>query len=303
MSGRSKDIVKEGFEILAKSIEPSLLEYTSVSRCQAGIQDYLGQFISTFTTELPGAFARNTMVSPLRESIVDMLVLFNVEHSKRFLPGQLLDMLHVTLRAQWPFTTFDQAARSLYVPIENFTFRVQPGFITGKQEYLVPAPCLDEWVRYDPAGYKSHFSKMNAAHQGKLIHVVRMVKTWNRLSGCTFDGYFLELLVNDVLANHKIPTYQSAVSHIFRTILYDVALKQHDPANTDLIVEGLHNLDEVVNAMVLVKNSYLVSKYALELEEQGDMEAALSNWAQLFPGIFPGTQFDDLLPSYQRACS
>lgn len=287
MSGNSQNIVKAGFEVLAKSIEPSLLEYTSVSRCQASIQDYLGQFISTFTTELPGAFARNTMVSPLKESVVDMLVLFNVEHSERFLPGELLNKLYVTLRAEWRGVTFDEVSKSVYVPIENFTFKVQPGFITEQQHYLVPAPGWDEWVRYDAAGYKSQFSKMNAGHEGKLLHVVRMVKTWNRLSGRTFEGYFLELLVKDVLAGHKIQTYQNAISHIFRAILADVALKQHDPANTDILVEGLHDLDEVVNAMVLVKNSYLVTKYALELEEQGDMRAALSNWAQLFPGILP----------------
>ena len=288
MSGSDQSIVKAGFDILAKSIEPSLIEYTSVSRCQASIQDYLGQFISTFTTELPGAFTRNTMVSPLKESIVDMLVLFNQEHSEKFLPSELSSKLYVTLRAEYPGTTLNEATESVYVPIENFTFRVQPGFIIDQQLYLVPAPGLDEWVEYDSIGYKSQFLKMNAAHGGKLLHVVRMMKTWNRLSGKTFDGYFLELLVNDVLASHKVKTYQSAISYIFRAILADVGLKQHDPANQNLQIDGLHDLEEVVNAMVLVKNSYLVAKHAIEQEEEGDMRAALSTWAQLFPTILPG---------------
>lgn len=288
MSGSSQNLVKAGFEVLAKSIEPSLFEYTSVSRCQASLQSYLGQFISTFTTELPGAFARNTMISPLKESIVDMLVLFNKEHSDRFLPAELLSKLHVTLRAEYAGTSFDESTESVYVPVENFTFRVQPGFITQQQHYLVPAPGWNEWVEYDSIGYKSQFSTMNARHEGKLLHVVRMMKTWNRLSGNTFDGYYLELLVNEVLANHKIQTYQSTISHILRTILTDVALKQHDPANQNLQVEGLHDLEEVVNAMILVKNSYLVTKRAIELEAEGEMETALANWAQLFPAILPG---------------
>lgn len=290
MSDSNQNIVKAGFEVLAKSIEPSLFEYTSVSRCQASIQDYLGQYISTFTTELPGAFARNTMVSPLKESIVDMLVLFNQEHSERFLPSELSSKLHVTLRAEYPGTTFDDATESVYVPIENFTFRVQPGFITEQHHYLVPAPGWDEWVEYDSIGYKNQFSKMNAAHDGKLLHLVRMMKTWNRLSGKTFDGYFLELLVNDVLAGHKVQTYQSAIRHVFRAILSDVGLKQHDPANQSLQVEGLHDIEEVVNAMVLVKNSYLVAKHAIELEEEGNMKEALATWAQLFPSILPGSK-------------
>ncbi|MBT8134964.1 MAG: hypothetical protein KJO03_10675, partial [Gammaproteobacteria bacterium] len=201
MSGSSEELVKAGFEVVAKSIEPSLMEYTSVSRCQAKIQTYLGQYISTFTTELPGAFARNTMISPLKESIVDMLVLFNSEHSERFLPAELLSKLHVTLRAEYPGTTFDESTESVYVPVESFTFRVQPGFITEEEHYLVPAPGWDEWVEYDSIGYKRLFSRMNARHEGKLLNLVRMMKTWNRLSGNTFDGYFLELLVINVLAN------------------------------------------------------------------------------------------------------
>ena len=287
MSGSSLNIVKAGFEILTKSIEPSLFEYTSVSRCQANIEDYLRQYITNFTTELPGAFARNTMVSPLKESIVDMLVLFNREHSERFLPSELLSKLHVTLLAEYPGTSFNESTESVYVPIENFTFRVQPGFITDQKHFLAPAPGWDEWVDYDSLGYKMQFSKMNARHGGKLLHLVRMMKTWNRLSGNSFDGYFLELMVTEVLADYEIETYQTALNHIFKAILNDVALKQHDPANQSLQVEGLHDLEEVVNAMILVKNSYLVTKRAIAFEEEGEMETALTNWAQLFPTILP----------------
>lgn len=288
MSVYSQNMVKAGFDILAKSIEPSLIEYTSVSRCQANIEDYLGQFITSFTTELPGAFARNTMVSPLKESVVDMLVLFNKEHSERFLPNELLSKLHVTLLAEYPGTRFDELTESIYVPIENFTFRVQPGFITEQSHFLAPAPGCDEWVSYDSLGYKIQFSKMNAKHAGKLLHLVRIMKTWNRLSGNTFDGYFLELMVNAVVTNYEIETYQTALRHIFRAIFDDVALKLHDPANQSLLVEGLHDLDEVVNAMILVKSSYKVTNDAIKHEAEGEMKTALTAWAQLFPTILPG---------------
>ncbi len=286
MTGNAQNTVVGGFELLAKNVEPSLSEYTSVSRCQANIEAYLGQYITTFTTVLPGAFARNTMVSPLNESVVDMLVLFNQQHSSEFLPAELLNKLDLTLRAKYPGAIFDEKTESVYVPIENFEFRIQPGFITDGSHYLVPAPGWNEWVEYDALGYKSQFSKANAEHNGKLVHVIRMIKTWNRLSGNIFDGYFLELLVKDVLTGHEIQTYQAAISHIFRTILADVALKQHDPANQSLQVEGLHNIEDLVNAMIHVKSAYLVTLQALELEEDGNMLSAFANWEKLFPNCF-----------------
>ena len=284
----SEASVSSAFEALARTIEPSILEYTSVNRCRVAIQDYLGQFIKSFTIELPGAFARTTMASPLAGSTIDMLVLFNIEHNTRFHPSELLDKLHVTLRAEYPGTSFDQATDSVHVPAGDYSFRVQPGFITDKHHYLVPAPRWNEWVEYDAPGYKSHLVKMNAHHNGKLLHVIRMMKTWNRLSGKAFNEYFLELLVNEVLVNYQIETYQNTLSHIFRAMLYDVALKQHDPANDCLLVEGLHDLDEVVNAMLHVKCSYLVTKQAIESEKQGKIKEALADWTQLFPKVLPG---------------
>jgi hypothetical protein len=285
-SGNAGMSVSAAFEVLARNIEPSILECTSVDRCRAAVQDYLGQFIKSFTIELPGEFSRTTMPSPLAGSTIDMLVLFNIEHSTKFHPNELLDKLHVTLRAEYPGTNFDEETNSVYVAIGDYRFKVQPGFITDKHHYLVPAP-WNEWVEYDAPGYKSHLIRMNAHHNGKLFHVIRMMKSWNRLSGRAFNEYFLELLVNEVLVNYQIDTYQGTLSHIFRAILYDIALKQHDPANDCLLVEGLSDLEEVLNAMLHVKASYLLTKQAIESEKQGKIKEALADWAQLFPEVFP----------------
>jgi len=282
MLDSSQNMIKTAFEKLAKNIELSLVEYTTVSRCQASIETYLGKYITTFTTVLPGAFARNTMVSPLKESEVDLLVLFNQKHRSTFLPNDLLGKLHVTLLAKYPGTTFDEMTESVYVPVENFRFRVQPGFITDQNHYLVPAPGWNEWIEYDALGYKDQLSKANVENGGRLLHVVRMMKTWNRLSGSAFDGYFLELLVKDVLNNYKIVNYQQAINYIFKAILADVALKKHDPANQSLQVEGLHNLENVVNAMIHVKSSYFVTLEAIQFEEEDNIKSAISSWTQLF---------------------
>jgi hypothetical protein len=287
MLDSSQNLVKTGFDRLAKNIELSLVDYTSVSRGQASIETYLGNYITTFTTVLPGAFARNTMVSPLKDSEVDLLVLFNQKHSSTFLPGDLLNKLYVTLSAKFPGTTFDENTESVYVPVENFSFRVQPGFITDQNHYLVPASSWNDWVEYDALGYKDQFSRANLKHGGKLLNVVRMLKTWNHLSGKAFDGYFLELLVKDVLDNHEIISYQAAINFIFKAIFSDVALRKHDPANQSLQVVGLHNLDNIANAMVHVENSYFVTKEAIQFEAEGNMRTALSSWRQLFPHHFP----------------
>jgi len=286
MAGYEQNAITRCFDVLAKDLEPSLFEYTSVSRCQSSIEKYLGGFIKTFTTVLPGAFARGTMIAPLNESVVNMLILFKHEFRDKFLPSELLNKLDATLRAEYPGSVNDGATKSVYVPIENFEFRIQPGFMTTGSDYLTPSSDYDEWIEYDALGYANQFSKENAKHKGRMIHLVRMMKMWNRQTGNIFDGYFIELLVRDILLQHEIQSYPQTLSYLFKKILYDVALKKHDPANISIKILGLHDLENVVNAMLHVKSAYLVSLQALEHEEAGNMVAALECWKKLFPVYF-----------------
>lgn len=287
MPNLEKNIITRSFDVLAQDLGLSFTERTSVGRCQASIETYLGEFITTFTTELSGAFARETMISPLDESVIDMLVLFRKGGDDKFTPMELLHKLEVTLRAKYPSSTYDAEAKAIYVPIENFKFKIQPGFMTSDSHYLIPALSTDIWLDYDLLGYKKQFIKENISSNGKMIHVIRMMKMWNRLSGNRFDNYFIELLVRDALSNHIIESYPETINHIFKIILYDVALKQHDPANVSIKIQGLRDLQNVVDAMLHVKSAYMVSKQALEFEEKEDMVSAMSCWKKLLPVAIP----------------
>lgn len=287
MSENFQQTVTICFDNLAKQLEPTLFEFTAVTRCQSKVETYLRQYISTFTTVLPGAFARKTMVSPIKGSVVDMFILFKKENSHKFTPFQLLSKLEVTLREEYPGALYDEETESIYVPIDDLELRIQPGFLTDGTDYLIPEPGKNSWLSYDALGYESYFAKENAKHKGKLVHVIRMMKMWNRMANNLFDGYFLELLVKDVLVDYEIRHYSKTINFIFKAILSAVALKKHDPANVSLQVKGLHDLDNVVNAMIHVKSAYLVSRMALEMEANDQVVAAIANWEKLLPVYMP----------------
>ena len=287
MLGETKTTVSDGFESLCRSVELSLVDYTAVSRYQADIEAYLSQYISTFTTILPGAYARHTMTAPLEGSVVDMFILFNAQHRTKFTPSVLIDKLLLTLRAEYPETYLNRKNVSLYVPVSNFTFRVQPGFVTSDNHYLVPGHVFDDWVEYDSLGYKHQFAKSNAAHEGKLIHVVRLMKSWNRESDNYFDGYFIELLVTRLLRNYTIDDYARALRHVFKYMVKMAAFKKHDPANTNLMVEGLVNVEDLAQSMISLHEAYRLVNQAIELDELGMTELAFTNWQKLFPDYFP----------------
>ena len=287
MSKKVQNRVESAFALLTGKICLPLSEYTEITRSQAEMERYLARFIDTFTTVLPGAFARRTMVSPLQGSVVDLLVLFNQSHSERFFPTDLLDKLRVTLDAHYDDVLYRARHADIIVSANHFQFRVQPAFLTDEDYYLLPSPNWNDWVKYDALGYKHVFDRTNSQHGSRLEHVIRLVKTWDRLNGCVFNGYYLELLVDEILKNYEIKSYSYALCYVFRSALAEVVYKKDDPANQGIQVEGLLDVDNLIRAMLRFHDAYQVSARALQYEQDGRLDEALSCWAQLFPGAFP----------------
>ena len=287
MSNKLQLNVNDAFALLSAKIELPLVEYTAIASKQAEIETLLRQYISTFTTVLPGAFARRTLVSPLAGCTVDMYVLFKEEHKARFWPADLIDKLLVTLKHQYDSATLSAARDAVFVQFDDFRLRIQPGFMTESKVYVVPSINLMEWAHYNNAAYNEALAKTNSLHKGKLIPLIRMVKAWNHAHDNFFDDYYIELLVKDAVENYSIDDYQSALCHIFKSGMLETGYKKHDPANLEFDVEGLRGIEDLVKAMLDFKEAYKLASYAVEYEASGESERAFENWRKVFPGYFP----------------
>lgn len=287
MSNKLQLDVNDGFALLSSKIELPLVEYTAIASKQAEIETLLGQYISTFTTVLPGAFARRTLVSPLAGCTIDMYVLFKGENKERFLPADLIDKLLVTLRHRYDGAMLSAARDAVLVQFDDFMFSIKPGFMADARSYIIPSVNLLSWANYNSAAYNETLAKTNSIHKGKLMPLIRMVKAWNQANANYFNDYYLELLVKDAVQNFSIDNYQHALRHIFKTGMLETVYKKHDPANIEFDVVGLRDVEELVNAMLHFKNAYKLASYAIEYEESGESELAFENWRKVFPGCFP----------------
>ncbi len=299
MTKPEQPLISDGFDLLAKNTDLSLVEYTLVTRIQADIESYLRQHLGTFSTVLYGAFSRKTMVSPLAGNVIDMLVLFR-EDVRHTLPSRVFSELSDILVRQYPDARKIEARNVLQLPVENFFYRLQPAYLTASHSYMLPAECFNEWVEYDVNVYKEYFVKQNVRHKGKLAEVIRIIKTWNRASGNLFDGYYLDLLVTSLLSSHEIISYQETLCFIFSTALSEVVFQIEDPANIEFQVEGLNDISDLISAMKLLKKSCRLANEAVLLEQNNQMEEALENWNQLFFQAFP-TQVDMVVGKARKA--
>lgn len=292
--------VSDGLNLLAKNTELPLGEYTSITQSQADIEFYLTQHLSTFddaitfssfSTVLYGAFSRKTIVSPLAGSIVDMLVLFRDADVRHIHPSRIFTKLSDCLIEQYDDAYAVKNRNILMLPMNKFIYKIQPAYPLSANKYMLPAEQFDDWVTHDINSYSEILVKENVRHKGKLIEIIRIIKTWNRASGSLFNGYYLELLVTDVLSSFEITSHAETLRYIFKKALTEVVFQKHDPANMDIQIEGLNDIEKLITAMLLLKKSYQLADEAIIFEQNGNTAKALENWNQLFPKVFP-TQLD-----------
>ncbi len=287
MSKYGQPTVNDGFSLLAKSTRLSLGEYTEITQSQADIELFLKQHLDTFSTVLFGAFSRKTIVTPLAGSIIDMLVLYRESEIKHRHPSWIFQKLSNELLKQYPGSSILENRNVIMIPVKGFYFKIQPAYSVSDNSYMIPAEKFNDWVAYDINSYNEIFIRENTRHKGMLIEIIRMIKTWNRVSGNLFNGFYLELLVTEVLLEYEIKNYAETLCHIFRAALTVVVFQKHDPANMEFQIEGLNNIEDLITAMLLLKKSHKLAQNALTYEEKNDTRKTFDNLNKLFPNAFP----------------
>ncbi len=279
--------VHDGFLLLAKNTDLPFSQYISITQAQAEFESRLQKYFSEFSTVLQGAFSRKTMIAPLQGAMVDMIVLFKDRHTRDRLPSLVFRELREALLEIFFDAKPVRNRNAIIVPMADFSFLVQPGYSVGEHVYMLPATMFNEWIKYDCGSYNAYFVEQNVRQKGELTAIIRMIKTWNRVSENFFDGYYLELLVTALMSRYENRAFSESICYIFRQALNEVVFQKQDPANQEFNVEGLYDIDNLIKAMLLLKKSHQVAEEAVCFEQAGDMEKAINCWRQLFPGVFP----------------
>jgi hypothetical protein len=287
MSILEQPTVSDAFQLLAKNTELSLGEYNSITHGQADIERHLMQQLGTISSVLFGAFSRRTIVSPLQGSVIDMLVLFRGSEVKRMLPSRIFSELKDALIKEYPDACALENRSMLILPMNGFYFKIQPAYPVSGHVYMLPDEKFNEWAKYDITSYNDIFMKQNVRHKGKLIEIIRIIKTWNRVSGNVFNGYYLELMVTALLSSYEMTEHSHTLRQIFRYAVAEVVFQKHDPANMEIQVEGLNDIDDLIKAMKLLQRSYALTDEAIIYEQDGNTKKSLECWNSLFPQVFP----------------
>jgi hypothetical protein len=183
------------FEGFRGNLEITGLQEGVVAARQERVRAAVARGLKVRGSFLTGSYRRRTLIAPMAEADVDILVVLDREYRKRG-PRAVLDLMKAALCEEYPSSRVSRNGQAVTIRFTDFTVDVVPAFETWWESDVLDI-CNsgdDTWIRTNPKQHIKISSKINWRTAGLLVPSVKMLKAWNRASGRPLRSFHLEVL-------------------------------------------------------------------------------------------------------------
>jgi hypothetical protein len=287
--------ILESFRKLKQNLEITGLQETTVSTRQTTIRKVVEADLAVVDSFLTGSYSRSTIIAPLKEADIDIFIQLDAKYFHHYNQGLnggqagLLDLVKRTLKKTYTRTPdISRNGHAVSIRFEDFVVDVVPGFKSQGDGYLIPDTVAKTWLSTDPKKHVEIMSAQNAAHNGDLVPLIKMVKGWNVSIGKYFRSFHLEVLALQILNNVTISDFPSGVRYYFdkgRTVIKE---KNLDPAGFgDDLGKYINNQQKVQEAVAKFELAYDRAIKAEDYARRGYIQNAVEMWVKVFGDYFP----------------
>lgn len=237
---------------------------------------------------LSGSYSRSTMIAPLSEADIDIFAVLDSRYYKGTTPAVLLERLKRVLLKTYPKTPdISRNGQAVTIRFNDFVVDVVPAFIRQGGGYIIPDSQKGTWLSTDPTAHVAISTRCNAAHNGDLVPVIKMIKDWNRGIGGYFRSFHLEVLAWLIFDNVAISDLPSGVRYFFDKSREKVPYKNVDPAGYGDDVGRYITKSDVPQAVSRLETALGRARKAEEYANKGRTQDAINEWRKVFGSRFP----------------
>lgn len=280
--------IAQGFDTLRQNLEITGLQEATVSTRQRNVRDAIAAELTVLDTFLTGSYKRSTMIGPLSSADVDI---FGVLHSSYYNANgaaALLDRLKAVLRKTYTRTPeISRSGQAVTITFTDFQVDVVPAFNRQGGGFLIPNARLHQWIATDPREHVRLWSQANAAHNGDLVPLIKMIKQWNRSHSNLLRSFHLETLILSILTNVKISDYPSGARYVFDKAHAAVQQTVADPAGYSGNLGAYLDTGKINEVCTRLNTACQRAREAERLEAQGRTDLAFQQWQLIFGDKFP----------------
>ena len=270
-------------------------ERKAAQRRHQQISKVLGAAGLAETTFLQGSFARKTMLKPLKD--VDMVIVLPEKVAAQLRrpggPQKAMDMVRHAVRQKFPDAKFDPdepAAHALQVvfPDCTFTFDLVPAYtdLDGTEAVFIANREEDCWEWSNARRLNRVVSERNQQTDGQFVHQVRQLKsfkTYHPVLDDT-DGLLWEALAYATITTRQ--PHQQAVADTIRHAATALAGPVYDPTEEDDLTAKWTDRERIAY-ITAVSAAARDAAEARRLEGDDEHNAAIEIWYDLLGDPFP----------------
>jgi hypothetical protein len=214
----------QAFERLRSNLELTGLQERAVAERQNSLRAAIGGELAVVDDFLIGSYRRKTLIGPLNNADVDMMVVLDRMYRDRG-PGGVLTLLRDVLAREYPRTRISQNGQAVTVSFSDFAIDVVPAFRFPwwdlREGWQICDSTADSWISTDPQAHEAKSARGNQVHDGNLVPWIKQLKAWNRMHGAPLRSFHLETLAWSVFGTSSwwyetFRTDWDAVTYFFR---------------------------------------------------------------------------------------
>lgn len=185
-------------------------------------------------------------------------------------------------------------AATLNLESYDWVFDIVPCFFTtedanNKTYYIIPDG-NGNWKKTDPRIDSDRLSKLNTAHEGNLLNVIRAIKYWNtRPTMPTMGSYLLENMILDYYSE-QTEVASKYVDIEIEKVLLEIHRRVYNTVNDPKGIQGnLNNLSSEDKKKIFDRayQDYVKAYEARQLENAKNDIDSISKWIEIFGDKFP----------------
>ena len=201
MSSRPRSAVlsrDQAFERFRRNLELTGLQEKTVAARQQNVREAVAAQLTVVDDFLTGSYRRRTLIGPLKEADVDIVVVLDRSYRERGARA-ILDLVRRALLVEYQRTPkISRNGQAVTISFSDFVVDVVPAFKlpwwSWNEGWEICDSGSDGWTTTNPKKHVELSSTGNRTHKGELVPRIKQLKAWNRNFGEPLRSFHLEAI-------------------------------------------------------------------------------------------------------------
>lgn len=288
---------EQAFARFRTNLELTGLQEKAVATRQKSVRAAIAGRLTVTDAFLTGSYRRHTLIGPLKQADVDVMVVLDRCYRSRG-PKAVLDLVRTALLVEYTRTPkISRNGQAVTITFADFVVDVVPAFRLPwyrlNEGWEICDSASGSWVTTNPTKHVEISARANKAHDGDLVPRIKQLKAWNRAVGHPLRSFHLEALAWSIFGtsafsgvNHKRSDWESAY-YFFEKARGKLRLRLGDPGGMGSDVGAYLHGSSFDAAVSKVESAYDRCKRAERAAKEGKPAVMHDVYRKVFGEDYP----------------